>query len=42
MHQINDDGRGMYNTNSQIKFKTSLIKSRLCDYRDDIYLQVKL
>ena len=32
--EINDDLLGRYNTNSQIKFKTSLLKSRLCDYSD--------
>ena len=26
--------RGTYNTNSQIKFKTSTLKLRLCDYSD--------
>ena len=31
--EINDDARGTYNTNSQIKFKTSMLKSSLCDYR---------
>ena len=30
--EINDDARGTYNTNSQIKFKTSMLKSGLCDY----------
>ena len=30
--QINDDSRGKYNTNSQIRFKISLLKSGLCDY----------
>ena len=25
--EINDDSSGMYNTNSQIKFKTSMLKS---------------
>ena len=25
---------GTYNTNSQIKFKTSMLRSSLCDYRD--------
>ena len=30
--QINDDSRGNCNTNSQIKFKISLLKSSLCDY----------
>ena len=29
--EINDDVHRMYNTNSQIKFKTSMLKSRLCD-----------
>ena len=32
--EINDDARGIYNTNSQIKFKTSMLKSSLCDYSD--------
>ena len=27
--EINDDARGTYNTNSQIKFKTSMLKSNL-------------
>ena len=30
----NDDLREMYNTNSQIKFKTSISRSSLCDYSD--------
>ena len=30
--EINDDARGMYNTSSQIKFKTTMLKSHLCDY----------
>ena len=29
-----DDARGIYNTNSQIKFKTSMLNSRLCNYSD--------
>ena len=29
---MNDDARGTYNTNSQIKFKTSMLNSSLCDY----------
>ena len=29
--EINDDSRGKYNTNSQIKFKTSLLKSSSCN-----------
>ena len=32
--QINDDARGMYNTDSEIKFKTSMLRSSLCDYSD--------
>ena len=32
--EINDDVRGTYNSNSQIKFKTSMLKSSLCDYCD--------
>ena len=32
--KINDDARGRYATNSQIKFKTAMLKSSLCDYRD--------
>ena len=32
--EINDDARGMYNTNSQIKFNTSMFKSSICDYSD--------
>ena len=32
--EINADARGIYNTNSQIKFKTSMLKSNLCDYSD--------
>ena len=29
--EINDDLRRTYNANSQIKFKTSMLRSRLCD-----------
>ena len=38
--EINDDARGMYNTNIQIKFKTSMLKSSLCDY-SDVYILLK-
>ena len=31
---INYDLRGTYNTNSQIKFKTSMLRTSLCDYND--------
>ena len=32
--EINDNSRGTYNINSQIKFKTSMLRSSLCDYCD--------
>ena len=32
--EINDESRGTYNANSQIKFKTSKLRSSLCDYGD--------
>ena len=32
--EINDNARGRYNSNSQIKFKTSLLNSSLSDYGD--------
>ena len=32
--EINDDSNGKYNTNSQIKFETSMLRSHLCDYSD--------
>ena len=38
--EINDEPRGAYNTNSQIKFKTTMLKSSLCDY-SDAYILVK-
>ena len=31
---INYNLRGTYNTNSQIKFKTSMLRTSLCDYND--------
>ena len=37
--EINDDSRGTYNTGSKTKFKTSMLKSRLCDY-SDIYIYI--
>ena len=30
--EINDESRGAYNVNSQIKLKTTMLKSSLCDY----------
>ena len=32
--EINDQARGTYNVNSQIKFKTTMLKSSLYDYSD--------
>ena len=32
--EINDDSRGTYNINGQIKFKTIMLKSSLCDCSD--------
>ena len=32
--KINDESRKTYNANSQIKFKTIMLKSSLCDYSD--------
>ena len=32
--EINDESRGTYNTNSQIKFKTIMLKSSLYDHSD--------
>ena len=32
--EINDDSHVTYNTNSQIKFKTSMLRASLCDYGD--------
>ena len=29
--KINDESRGAYNVNSQIKVKTTMLKSSLCD-----------
>ena len=39
--EINDKSRGTYNTNSQIKFKTTMLKSSLCD-NSDVYTLVKV
>ena len=32
--EIHDKSRGTYDTNNQIKFKTTMLKSSLCDYSD--------
>ena len=38
--EINDESRGTYNVNSQIKFKATMLKSSLFDY-SDAYILVK-
>ena len=38
--EINDEARGTYSPNKQIKFKTSMLRSILCDY-SDAYILVK-
>ena len=38
--EINDDVRGTYNNNSQIKFKATMLKSSLFD-SSDAYILVK-
>ena len=38
--EINDESRGTYNVNSQIKFKTTMLRSSLCDC-SDTYILVK-
>ena len=38
--EVNDDVRGTYNINSQIKFKTSILKSNLC-YYSDAYISIE-
>ena len=32
--KINDKSRGVYNINNDVKFKTTMLKSSLCDYSD--------
>ena len=37
---MNDQSRGTYNINSDIRFKTTMLQSNLCDY-SDAYILVK-
>ena len=37
--ETNDESRGIYNVNSQIKFKTTMLMSNLCDY-SDAYMEI--
>ena len=39
-NEINDQSRGVYNTNSDVRFKTAMLKSSLCDY-SDVYILAK-
>ena len=36
--EINDESGGTYNNNSQIRFRTSMLRSSLCDYSDSYIL----
>ena len=36
--EINDEARGTYSPNKQIKFKTAMLRSSLCDYGDTYIL----
>ena len=38
--EINDESRGTYNTNSQIRFKILMLRTSLCDY-SNAYILVK-
>ena len=38
--EINDDVTGVYSPNKQIRFKTAMLSSSLCDY-SDAYILVK-
>ena len=38
--EINDESRATYSVNRQISFKTSILRSSLCDYSDP-YILVK-
>ena len=39
--EINDDARGTYSTYSQIKFKTSMLKSNICN-DSDVHILVSI
>ena len=40
MVEIDDELRGTYNEDKEIRFKTSMLRSSLCDY-SDAYILVK-
>ena len=39
--ELNDELCGTYSVNSQVKFKTSMLRSSLCDY-SDAYILVRV
>ena len=39
--EINDESRRTYNTNAQIKFKKTMLKSSLCNY-SDVYILIAI
>ena len=39
--EINDDIRGAYSPNKQIRFKIAMIRSSLCDYSDAYIYSLK-
>ena len=38
--EMNDESKGTYDVGSEIKFKTTMLKSSLCDY-SDAYIHVR-
>ena len=38
--QINDESNGTYDVGDEIKFKTTMLKSNLCDY-SDAYIHIR-
>ena len=37
--EISDESRGMYNSNNQIRFKTSMLKKKLCGHSDALIVE---
>ena len=38
--EVNDESQGKHNEDNEIRFKTSMVRSSLCDY-NDAYILVK-
>ena len=38
--EVNDESQGTYNKDNQIRFKTSMLRSSLCDY-SNVYILAK-